>query len=57
MMMTAVLLVLWLPARRRGEAQHFSWKWSIALISFFLTASDAAYFYALSHPDAIISMV
>lgn len=57
MMMTAVLLVLWLPARRRGEAQPFSWKWSIVLISLFLTAADLAYFYALSHPDAMISVV
>lgn len=54
-MMGVVLMVVWWPRRRHGEA--FSWRWSIVLISLFLTAADMAYFYALADPDAMISVV
>jgi transporter family protein len=33
------------------------WRWSIPLISLFLTVADIAYFYALSQPDAMIAIV
>lgn len=54
-MMAVVLAVVWWPSRRSGEP--FRWRWSIILISLFLTAADMAYFYALSDPDAMISVV
>ena len=48
-----VLLVVWLPQRK---ASPFRWRWSIMLISVFITLADAAYFYALTYPDAMISV-
>lgn len=36
---------------------RFVWRWAIVGISLFLTAADLAYFYALSVPDAMISIV
>lgn len=54
-LMTGVMLFIWMPIRR--SSTPFKWKWSILCISFFLTAADMAYFYALSSPDALISVV
>lgn len=36
---------------------RFTWKWTIVGISVFLTVADLAYFYCLSIPDAMISIV
>lgn len=55
LMMTAVLLCIWLPQRNQGL--KFQWRWSIVLISVFLTAADLVYFYALSCPGAMIAVV
>ena len=55
LMMAAVMLLMWLPVRKKTTP--FSWKWSIVFISVFLTAADLAYFYALSQPEAMISVV
>ena len=44
----------------RQAAPHFTpfrWKWSIVLISLFLTTADFVYMYALSMPGAMISIV
>lgn len=54
-MMLVVLLVVWLP--RRHSEQPFHWHWSIPCISLFLSAADMVYFYALSLPGAMISVV
>lgn len=54
LMMLIVLLVLWLPHRSESP---FRFRWSILFISLFLTAADMAYFYALTLPDAMISIV
>lgn len=54
-MMTGVMLFIWWPNRRKGTP--FEWRWSILLISLFLTAADMAYFYALSCPGALIAVV
>ena len=54
-MMTAVILLIWFPHRRQGTP--FQWRWSIILISVFLTVADMAYFYALSCPGAMIAIV
>ncbi len=35
----------------------FSWRWTIVGISLFLTAADLAYFYALSLPGSMISVI
>ncbi len=43
---------------RTGHAGgKFRWRWSILGISIFLTAADIAYFYSLSQPDSMISVV
>lgn len=55
LMMAAVAGLLWYPARRRGTP--FRWRKEIVLISLFLTAADMAYFYALSCPGVMISVV
>ena len=58
MMMGAVLLVYIFNQRKKaGQTVRFSWKWSILLISIFLSMADFAYFYALSLPGAMISIV
>lgn len=53
--MGAIVLFLWYPKRR--STTKFSWKWSILLISIFLSAADFAYYYALSYDDSMISVV
>lgn len=53
--MTLVMLTIWLPIRKK--CTPFRWRWSIVLISLFLTAADMAYFYALSCPGALVSVV
>ena len=58
-LMMAIVLLIYLYKRKGGaETQvKFSWKWSILLISIFLSIADFAYFYALSLPGAMISIV
>lgn len=53
-LMAIMLLVFWWP--RRHE-QPLRWQWSILCISVFLSMADFVYFYALSMPDAMISIV
>lgn len=54
LMMLVVLLVIWFPTR---EKHPFHWRWQIPLISIFLSVADFCYFWALSEPDALISVV
>ncbi len=54
-MMSAVLIVLWWP--KRHSTTPFRWHWAILGISVFLCAADFVYFYALSFPGAMISIV
>lgn len=54
-MMTIVMLSIWMPTHK--QSTPFKWRWSIVLISVFLTAADMAYFYALSCPGAMIAVV
>ena len=54
-MMWMVFFTMWYPMRRRTTP--FKWKHSIVLISVFLTMADFMYFYALSMPDALVSVV
>lgn len=54
LMMTVVVALLWWPRR---EVSPFRWRWSIPLISLFLSAADFAYLYALRDPSAMLSVV
>lgn len=40
-----------------GVSTRFTWRWSIPLISVFLTVADIAYFYSLSIEESMISIV
>ena len=50
-----IALLVWRWRRRATE--RFHWHWCIILISVFLSAADFVYFYALSLPGAMISIV
>ena len=49
------LLAFWWPT----HAKHtpFQWRWSIALIGFFLAIADVAYFKSLGYEDALLSLI
>ena len=51
--MMLVALILWFIY----EKEHFRWDWGILGISLFLSTADFMYFYALSLPSAMISIV
>lgn len=53
--MGLITLFLWYPTRKKTTP--FQFRWSIAFISIFLVTADFAYFYALSIPDSLISVV
>lgn len=54
-MMGVMLVVLWWPKSK--QSAPFRWDWGIIFISVFLSAADFVYFYALSIPGAMISIV
>lgn len=54
-MMGAMLVFLWWPSHKKTTPFH--WDWSVIFISLFLSAADFVYFYALSMPGAMISIV
>lgn len=54
-MMGVMMMILWWPTRHKTTP--FRWHWSIIFISIFLSAADFVYFYALSIPGAMISIV
>ena len=56
LMMGAILLFIWLPAQKK-HPEKFIWRWSIPLISVFLTGADLFYLTALSRPGAMIAIV
>lgn len=53
--MAVITWVLWWPVR--GRSTPFRFRWSILLISMFLVAADFFYFYALSLPGSLISVL
>ncbi len=55
LIMLPILLFLWYPKRK--ETTPFVWRWNILFISIFLVMADWIYFYALSFPDSMISIV
>ncbi len=54
-MMGVMLLLLWWPSHR--HTTPFRWRWSILCVSTFLSVADFLYFFSLSQPDALISVV
>lgn len=54
-LMGGIVLILWYPQRK--HTTPFRWKWTIPFISLFLVLADFAYFYALSHAGAMISVI
>lgn len=54
-MMGVMLLLLWWPKRK--VSTPFRWRWSIPVISIFLSVADYVYFYSLSLDGALISVV
>lgn len=55
LMMLPILLFLWYP--RRKSTTPFVWHWNIIFISVFLCVADWIYFYALTFPGSMISIV
>jgi drug/metabolite transporter (DMT)-like permease len=55
LMMLAMLMLLWWPKHK--ETTPFHWDWAIIGVSIFLSTADFMYFYALSLPAAMISIV
>ena len=54
-LMLLMLIILWWPKHR--STTPFHWSWTIIGVSIFLCAADFVYFYALSVPTAMISIV
>ena len=54
-MMLIMLDILWWP--KHMQTTPFHWHWSIIGVSIFLSTADFVYFYSLSLPDAMISIV
>lgn len=56
LMMGLVCLILWVPRKHRRK-HPFQWRWQIVCISVFLSVADFCYFYSLSMPGALISVI
>lgn len=54
-MMLIMLAILWWPKHK--QTTPFHWHWSIIGVSIFLSTADFVYFYSLSLPYAMISIV
>ena len=55
LMMIAIVMTMWYPSRKRSTP--FRWRWSIFLTAVLLTAAEFLYFYSLSDPQALLSVV
>jgi transporter family protein len=53
--MAPIILLLWYPKRK--STTQFVWRWKIMLIAVFLVIADFAYFWALSVPGSLISLI
>lgn len=56
-MSSAIVLLRRLVPHTAGVDTKFEWRWTIPLISVFLTVADLAYFYSLSLEGSMISVV
>lgn len=50
-----IVLFLWYPKRKKTTP--FKWRWGIPFIGIFLILTDFFYFYALSYPESLISVL
>ncbi len=55
--MLSVIYLIQRYRNRRYTRRPLDWKWSILMISICLTVADFAYFWSLSHAEAMISIV
>jgi len=55
LLMVLIVAFLWYPKRKNSTP--FKWRWTIPFIGIFLTLSDFFYFYALSYPESLISVL
>jgi transporter family protein len=55
LIMIPLVAFVWFPTRKKTTP--FQWRWTIPFIGVFLVLSDFVYFYALSFPDALISVL
>ena len=55
LLMLLMLMLLWWP--KRSHTTPFHWDWAIIGVSIFLSTADFMYFYSLSLPAAMISIV
>lgn len=53
-MMCIIGAAIWLPRR---AAEPFHWRWTIPLISLFVTLADFCYYHALDDADSMIAVV
>ena len=53
-MMTIIASVVWLPKR---TTERFEWRWTIPLISLFVSCADFCYYHALDMEGAMIAIV
>ena len=53
-MMTLIASVVWLPRRK---AERFEWRWTIPLISIFVSCADFCYYHALDMEGSMIAIV
>lgn len=56
MSITVAILTIF-KIKKQSSGDSFHWSWAVPLISLFLSAADVAYLFALSDPDAMISVV
>ncbi len=54
-LMIPIVFLIWYPKRKKHGA--FQFRWSIPFVGILLVIADFAYFYALSHPEALISII
>ena len=55
LMMLVMLMIIWWPKHRHTTPFH--WDWAVVGVSIFLSTADFMYFYSLSLPAAMISIV
>ena len=53
-MMTIIALIIWLPRR---NVEPLAWRWTIPLISIFVSVADLFYYHALADDGAMIAVV
>ena len=54
-LLALILLIQYLADKE--HFQGFAWDWRILIIAVLITAADAAYFFAIKDPDALLSVI